>query len=672
MPKFLFGVSPTSVILRVKLLNSSVSTGAGLTGLTSASTGLNISTIKMNDATTVSYTAAGSTIETISTLGTYAAPTATKCRFKEVDATNHPGVYEIQLADARFASTDGLIISISGATNLAQCDIEVECKNLAANVIQVDGTAQTARDIGASVLVGDKTGFSLANGSIAAATFASGAIDATAFAQAAADKVWATTSRTLSAFAFTVATNSDSNVTAIKTQTDKMAFTVANQIDCNVIDWKGSTAPAMTGDAYAIVNNGTYGNSALNTAIGTRLATSGYTAPDNTNIGNIYNVVKSGGTGDNAAIKAQTDEMQFDESNNIKSIKNATDGTGVDFSAVEKASITSAVPDATAVGSAVWNFESRTLSGTTDANLVSINGQLTSGNNATLKLKQLSIVNASGIAVDIESGGSSQAVNILGGGDGMYISGNNSSGAGITIVGAAGVSLVGLNGVGASIQSTAGIGLDIRGVFGARVAGSAGYGLLLQGISDDDLKFATPACTIPALSSAYDAAKTAAQASVLSAVKTKTDQLIFTGGYVNGQVKGMDTDVISAAAISAAAVTKIQTGLANSSDMTTINGKLDTIYSTEGTIINSIEDVNSGVTTIVDVLPSSGKISNLALTDNIDGGVTFINVLTGVLAMTSGRFKKDYPSSGQVTFYKRDNATTAFIVAISDAERTRV
>lgn len=38
---------------------------------------------------------------------------------------------------------------------------------------------------------------------------------------------------------------------AVKVQTDKLAFTVANQIDANVIDWKGATAPAMTGDAFA-------------------------------------------------------------------------------------------------------------------------------------------------------------------------------------------------------------------------------------------------------------------------------------------------------------------------------------------------------------------------------------------------------------------------------------
>jgi hypothetical protein len=38
---------------------------------------------------------------------------------------------------------------------------------------------------------------------------------------------------------------------AIKVQTDKLTFTVANQIDSNVLDWKSATAPAMTGDAFA-------------------------------------------------------------------------------------------------------------------------------------------------------------------------------------------------------------------------------------------------------------------------------------------------------------------------------------------------------------------------------------------------------------------------------------
>jgi hypothetical protein len=43
----------------------------------------------------------------------------------------------------------------------------------------------------------------------------------------------------------------DTEVGAIKAKTDQLTFTIANQVDVNVIDWKSATAPAMTGDAYA-------------------------------------------------------------------------------------------------------------------------------------------------------------------------------------------------------------------------------------------------------------------------------------------------------------------------------------------------------------------------------------------------------------------------------------
>ncbi len=122
----------SGVVIRVKILNSSVGTGAGLTGLTSASSGLIISTIADNEATATAYTVTGSTIESITTLGTFAAPTATKCRFKEVDATNHKGIYEIQIADARYAvsGAKSLLVSISGATNAAETDVVIPLVDL--------------------------------------------------------------------------------------------------------------------------------------------------------------------------------------------------------------------------------------------------------------------------------------------------------------------------------------------------------------------------------------------------------------------------------------------------------------------------------------------------------------------------------------------------------------
>lgn len=201
----------TSVILRFFLPDSASTTGAGKTALDHTAAGLIISTIASNEATPTVYTSAGSTVETVTTLGTYAAPTATKCRFKKVDDTNHPGIYEVQLADARFAVSNArnLLITIL-ATGVAPVQAEIELvaydpqdtvrlgltgiPNAVAgangglplgdasgrvdigkllgtawltpavagtpdvNAKQLGGTAQTGRDVGASVLLSSGTG----------------------------------------------------------------------------------------------------------------------------------------------------------------------------------------------------------------------------------------------------------------------------------------------------------------------------------------------------------------------------------------------------------------------------------------------------------------------------------------------------------------------------------
>lgn len=122
----LIAFGTTSNIVRFSLKN--LTTGAPLTALTSASAGLIIGTIADNEATTTTYTQAASNIETITTLGTFATPTASKCRFKEVDATNHPGLYEFQIANARFAvsSSQRLVISVSGFATLLPTDYEIQ------------------------------------------------------------------------------------------------------------------------------------------------------------------------------------------------------------------------------------------------------------------------------------------------------------------------------------------------------------------------------------------------------------------------------------------------------------------------------------------------------------------------------------------------------------------
>lgn len=116
----------TSVVLRLKLRK--LSDGTPYTTLDHTSSGLIIAAIADSEATTTAYTSAGSTVETIATLGTFAAPTATKCRFKEVDATNHAGLYEIQIADARWAVSGArsINVTVSGVSDLEQVDTVIQ------------------------------------------------------------------------------------------------------------------------------------------------------------------------------------------------------------------------------------------------------------------------------------------------------------------------------------------------------------------------------------------------------------------------------------------------------------------------------------------------------------------------------------------------------------------
>lgn len=183
----------SSVIVRVKILDSSASTGAGKTGLSHTTASLLISTIADNEAAPVYYSSTGSPseIETIATLGTYAAPSTGACRFKEVDATRHKGVYELQFANARFAvaNAKSLLISISGPTNAAETDVVIPLR---------DDDPYNATSGGHTNL------------------------DTTVSSRASQTSV-----DTIDDFV-------DSEVAAIKAKTDQLTFTVANVVDANI------------------------------------------------------------------------------------------------------------------------------------------------------------------------------------------------------------------------------------------------------------------------------------------------------------------------------------------------------------------------------------------------------------------------------------------------------
>jgi hypothetical protein len=118
-----------------------VSTAAGvmITGITNATSGLKINFIRPGDASVTSFT--GSNLETITTIGTFQAPSSGKIRIKEIDATNMPGWYEVHIAAANVpsgAGTAAIRIGITDTPNLAG----LYCYNeLAFTSLDLAGTA---------------------------------------------------------------------------------------------------------------------------------------------------------------------------------------------------------------------------------------------------------------------------------------------------------------------------------------------------------------------------------------------------------------------------------------------------------------------------------------------------------------------------------------------------
>jgi hypothetical protein len=157
MAKAIYKRGITSYKARVKINDTTSTTNGGKTGLTNASAGLVISTICDNEAAATSYS--GANIETITAIGTYQAPSAGKIRFKEIDATNHPGWYEIHVADARMAVADarsiGFTVVVTGGS---QVDWEVQLEPVPANAKQWRDTDIAAEDTAGYPKVTLKTG----------------------------------------------------------------------------------------------------------------------------------------------------------------------------------------------------------------------------------------------------------------------------------------------------------------------------------------------------------------------------------------------------------------------------------------------------------------------------------------------------------------------------------
>ena len=116
MAKVTLKAGTTSYIAQVFVLDTSKTDGSGLTGLTNASSGL-----------TAYYHRDTDTTATAISLVTMTVGTFTSSGFKEIDATNMPGWYQLCPPNAALASgAKSVGIHLKGATNMAALPLEIE------------------------------------------------------------------------------------------------------------------------------------------------------------------------------------------------------------------------------------------------------------------------------------------------------------------------------------------------------------------------------------------------------------------------------------------------------------------------------------------------------------------------------------------------------------------
>jgi hypothetical protein len=207
------------------------------------------------------------------------ATTTNSC--SEVDSTNSPGIYKVTLTSTETDCTFGALTGKSSTSSIYIFGVQIGFEYSASaafpanftslsidgsgrvDVAKVAGTSQTARDIGASVLLSSGTG----TGQV---SLSSGLVDIT---QTAADKAWSTAARVLTAGTnIQLPSNGLANVTA---------WTVAltGNVTGNLSGSVGSVTGAVGSVTGAVGSVTGLTASNLDATISSRLATSGYTAP---------------------------------------------------------------------------------------------------------------------------------------------------------------------------------------------------------------------------------------------------------------------------------------------------------------------------------------------------------------------------------------------------------
>lgn len=306
----------TSVIKHVFLQDSTVTTGAGKTALA------------FGDITAYYVRAGGAltalTTETIATLGTWASTGDDYLGFKLLHDTNAPGVYELNLPNNILAAGANQVTIQLRATGMAPCNIEIQLKDLAI-VGSVMGKSP------ATLAAGDVTG------NLPALVKAQDNIDFGALQKTSLN-------------AATPA--SVQNIPATGSGLTALGDTRIANLDAAV----STRAPEAAGNLAAVkadVEHATYGLNALLTAIGTRMATFTYTAPDSATT--IAAAVWASVT------RSLTDKAGFLISGTKTTLDALNDITAASVWAVGTRTLTSFGSLVADVATAVWGAVTRTL-----------------------------------------------------------------------------------------------------------------------------------------------------------------------------------------------------------------------------------------------------------------------------------------------------------------------
>lgn len=291
----------TSQSIYVEILDSTSTTGGRKTGLVYNSAGL-----------TAYYALVGASAVQI-TLATLAAANSawSSGGFKEVDATNMPGVYRLDVPNAALASGPGVVITLKGATGMVQVSVEIQLVaidlqdvvrlgltalpnaaaeaagglytrgsgagqinqpangQIDANAVKLGGTTQTGRDIGASVLLSSGTGtgqLDFTSGVVKAnlVQILGTALTETAGQIAAAFKQFfdvASPTGTMKAITNVVTTTNVTTVNGLAANVITAASVATGAIDADALAadavteiWAGSTAPTAAAIADAVLD----------------------------------------------------------------------------------------------------------------------------------------------------------------------------------------------------------------------------------------------------------------------------------------------------------------------------------------------------------------------------------------------------------------------------------